>query len=382
MPQKLRICQEVREIDAAIANNPEICYTPGSVRLNYWGRVEYSTGRMDWRKPGTYILALRLGSDLDTSVGRLGEIEFPAGWYLYVGSALGPGGLRARLKRHRRRLESGKRAHWHIDYLREHCTWGGAWGQSSQRRLECLWASALHRLPEAEIVAPGFGASDCRCPAHLVHVPVLPGDDWFSDMLGAGRIDMESDQLAELLQTLGTGNDKDREAAALALGRLGPVAIGPLTEMLVMDDADARWWAARALAEVGGHAAVEPLASALADPDPDMRACAALALGRVGDGQAAPAVAALLADESAFVASIAADALSMIGEPAVESLAAMLADDSSHARLLAVRALGRIGSQSAITPLFGTLEDPSYLVRYYAQEALEALGVGMVYLKP
>lgn len=374
--------RQAHGIDAAVANNPEICYTPGSVRPHCWYKVEYSTGRMDWHKPGTYILALRLGSDQGIAVGRLGEVEFPAGWYLYVGSALGPGGLRARLKRHRRRLESGKRAHWHIDYLREHSTWGGAWGRSSHLRLECLWASALRRLPGAKIMAPGFGASDCRCSAHLVHVPVLPGDDWFLGELGAGRIDMEPDQLAELLQVLGTGNEKAREAAALALGRLGPAAIGPLTEMLAMDDADTRWWAARGLAEVGGHAAVEPLAGVLADPDPDMRACAALALGRVGDGQAAPAVAALLADDSAFVASIAADALSMIGEPAVEPLAAMLAEGSAHARLLAVRALSRIGSQSALTPLFGALEDPSYLVRYYAQEALEALGVGMVYMKP
>jgi hypothetical protein len=28
------------------------------------------------------------------------------------------------------------------------------------------------------------------------------------------------------------------------------------------------------------------------------------------------------------------------------------------------------------------LEDPSYLVRYYAREALEAQGVGMVFLAP
>jgi HEAT repeat protein len=100
------------------------------------------------------------------------------------------------------------------------------------------------------------------------------------------------------------------------------------------------------------------------------------------DGAAAPSLAARLADESAFVASIAADALSMIGEPAVSALAEKLDDGEPHVRLLAVRALGRIKSQSAIGPLFGVLEDSSYLVRYYAQEALEALGVGMVFLVP
>ena len=331
---------------------------------------------------GTYVLALRLGSDRSICVGRLGEIDFPAGWYLYTGSALGPGGLRARVARHQRRLKSGKRAHWHIDYLREYTAWGGAWGRSSSQRLECAWASALRCLPQAQIVAPGFGASDCQCPAHLVHTPRLPSDEWFSSVLDARRIDMESERLAALLQTLGAGNEEAREAAALALGGLGPEAIEPLVELLSMDDADIRWWAARALAEVGGKAAVEPLLSVLSDPDPDMRACAALSLGRVGEGQAAPTLTVLLTDESAFVASIAADALAMIGQPAVEPLAKMLAEESSHARLLAVRALGHIGTQNAIAPLFGALQDPSYLVRYYAQEALEALGVGMVFLKP
>ena len=105
-------------------------------------------------------------------------------------------------------------------------------------------------------------------------------------------------------------------------------------------------------------------------------------LGRLGHGAAAPALAARLADESAFVAGVASDALGMIGEPAVEALAQMVAEENPHVRLLAVRALGRISAQSAVGPLFSVLEDSSYLVRYYAWEALEARGVGMVYLTP
>jgi HEAT repeat protein len=216
----------------------------------------------------------------------------------------------------------------------------------------------------------------------LVHVPDLPGDEWFAGTLGAIRIEMNNDRIADLLQILATANEDAREATAQALGEFGLEAIGPLTDLLAVDDPDTRWWAARALAEVGGVPAVAPLVSILSDPDPDMRACAAMALGRVGEGQAAPGVAALLADESAFVASIAADALALMGEPAIQPLAEILGDGTPHARLLAVRALGRIGSQSAVAPLFGALEDPSYLVRYYAQDALEALGVGMVFLKP
>jgi HEAT repeat protein len=195
-------------------------------------------------------------------------------------------------------------------------------------------------------------------------------------------------ELGELLDRLTRGEDPGREAAAVALGRAGEAAVEPLAALLEADDADSRWWAARALAEVGGEVAVEPLAGALGDLDSDVRACAALALGQMGADLGrrattfARSLAACLGDESAFVASIAADALSMIGEPAVEALTGMLEAESSHARLLAVRALGRIKDPSAVEPLLGLLEDPSYLVRYHAQEALEALGVGMVFFAP
>lgn len=195
---------------------------------------------------------------------------------------------------------------------------------------------------------------------------------------------MNKADLGELLgRLLSEGvSDQEREEAALALAGFGPEAVEPLARALARGDTDARWWAARALAEVGGSDAVSPLVSALADADPDVRACAALALGRIGDASAAPALAASLGDVSAFVASITADALSMIGEPAIDALAERLDQEDHHVRLLAVRALSRIGSQRAIAPLFGVLEDPSYLVRHYAQEALEALGVGIVFLKP
>lgn len=141
------------------------------------------------------MLALRLAEPRDVEVGRLGEVVFPAGWYLYVGSALGPGGLQARLGRHKCRLAAGKRAHWHIDFLREHAAWVGAWARASDLRLECIWAAVLRRLPGAEVVIPGFGASDCGCPAHLVRVPALPAHEWFADALKAEPVVVEQGEL-------------------------------------------------------------------------------------------------------------------------------------------------------------------------------------------
>ena len=64
------------------------------------------------RKPRTYQLAIRIGRPIRIRVGRLGEFEFPAGRYVYTGSARR--GLEARVRRH---LSRAKRLHWHIDYL-------------------------------------------------------------------------------------------------------------------------------------------------------------------------------------------------------------------------------------------------------------------------
>jgi HEAT repeat protein/Uri superfamily endonuclease len=332
----------------------------------------------------TYLLALWLRRAERISVGRLGSHFFPVGWYLYVGSARGAGGVAARVGRHARRVGCDKRAYWHVDFLRERAVWAGAWAARRDEPLECKWAEQMRALPGARVIVRGFGASDCRCPAHLIHLgagDALPPETWFAG-LGAERIIVTDAELDELLDALSRGDDQSREAAALALGRHGQRALGRLARMIDDPDRDVRWWAARALAEIGGAPASVPLCAALADPDPDVRACAALALGQIRAGDAAPALVERLGDESAFVASIAADALSMIGDGAVDALIDATMAGSSHIRVLAVRALGRLRAQRAIGPLFGLLDDSSYLVRHYAREALEAMGVGMVFFSP
>ena len=65
--------------------------------------------------PGTYVLVQRFSKRLEISVGKLGVLEAQPGFYVYVGSALGPGGLAARVGRHCRRE---KILRWHVDYLR------------------------------------------------------------------------------------------------------------------------------------------------------------------------------------------------------------------------------------------------------------------------
>lgn len=134
---------------------------------------------------GTYLLILRLETTLfELPVGRLGALDFPAGYYLYVGSALGAGGLDARLARHARRLK--ERRHWHIDYLREHCDMLEAWSVACHERLEYAWVGALSALPELRMIAPGFGASDSPCVSHLFFSAARPSPRSLTEALLAG----------------------------------------------------------------------------------------------------------------------------------------------------------------------------------------------------
>lgn len=121
--------------------------------------------------PATYVLVLRLPRPATIAVGRLGTFHFPSGWYAYTGSARGPGGLAARISRH---LRSPKPLHWHVDYLRTAVEPVGIWYALGAQKRECVWARALAGFPGALIPAPRFGASDCRCRAHMVHFAALP----------------------------------------------------------------------------------------------------------------------------------------------------------------------------------------------------------------
>lgn len=121
--------------------------------------------------PGTYGLALEVPAAqaqalLRIPVGALGTWAFPHGVYLYVGSAWGPGGLRARVGRH---VMGSPRPRWHIDYLRSHACPVALW-LAPGAHLECVWAQALSECPDFRVIIPRFGASDCRCTAHLFYL--------------------------------------------------------------------------------------------------------------------------------------------------------------------------------------------------------------------
>ena len=103
--------------------------------------------------------------DLVLSVGELGTLELKAGYYAYVGSALG--GLEGRVGRH---LREEKKSRWHIDYLLTRARLVDVVVAEGEERKEC---SIAGELAKGLLGVRGFGSSDCRCESHLFYSPDL-----------------------------------------------------------------------------------------------------------------------------------------------------------------------------------------------------------------
>ena len=116
------------------------------------------------RARGVYALLVEVSEDVELELGRKRALV-PRGLHVYVGSALGPGGLRARISRH---LRKEKKEKWHIDKLLSRADIVLA---ETGERAEC---SIVEALLDRGFRAPveGFGSSDCgKCPAHLLKAP-------------------------------------------------------------------------------------------------------------------------------------------------------------------------------------------------------------------
>jgi Uri superfamily endonuclease len=112
---------------------------------------------------GVYQLLIHLSEPKRIRIGKRGMFQFPEGYYVYTGSA--KNGLRARVERH---LRKKKKRFWHIDYLLDHSSVRDTCLFPNSKLDECSLARRTLDKPAAEVVVPGFGASDCNCPAHLV----------------------------------------------------------------------------------------------------------------------------------------------------------------------------------------------------------------------
>lgn len=127
---------------------------------------------------GSYVLFMELCHETTITVGKLGTFLFPAGYYLYAGSALG--GLSQRINRY---LQGKRNKRWHIDYLLEQAVVLDIWSVITPHRMECGLAKASLALPGTRVPVKGFGASDCECVSHLVYLYEKPTLDTMNKSL-------------------------------------------------------------------------------------------------------------------------------------------------------------------------------------------------------
>lgn len=137
---------------------------------------------------GTYLLCLRLDVSKTIGVGKLGKLDFKSGYYCYIGSARGSGGLQARIERH---LKMNKMMYWHIDYLRDCANVEKIIYSLNDNPQECVWSQLLQTSSSFAPAIKRFGASACRCATHLFYseerndcsilhallIKTFPGDD-------------------------------------------------------------------------------------------------------------------------------------------------------------------------------------------------------------
>jgi len=132
---------------------------------------------------GSYLLIIHLTKIINQRIGAKGIIEFPLGYYIYVGSAMGKKGsstILNRVKRHLRSIKD-KKEHWHIDYFLK-----SKFTQiiqiilcPSKIRLECNLSQSIEE--EADDLIIGFGCSDCNCNSHLFYFKEKPFKNLFKE---------------------------------------------------------------------------------------------------------------------------------------------------------------------------------------------------------
>jgi len=111
---------------------------------------------------GSYVLLLENKRECEIRVGFLGVLKFEKGFYAYVGSMFGPGGLEARIRRY---LAGGKK-HWHIDYILDHMQIISVYILPGRDLESMLAKAAVKRFQYVR----GFGCSDKRADiSHLLY---------------------------------------------------------------------------------------------------------------------------------------------------------------------------------------------------------------------
>lgn len=189
--------------------------------------------------------------------------------------------------------------------------------------------------------------------------------------------DFDRNLLVEL-----TSGDEDRaEAAAHRLAESGDSILPALEPLLRSEVADHRWWAVRTLAQLPSPR-IDWLIHAVRDETSDVRAAAVLGLCSHPAEAAAPALVSALSDEDNIVALLAVNSLVAIGQAAIPVILDAYPSAHLRGRIQCMRALAELRDHRAIPVMLKATETDSAVLRYWAEEGLERLGLNMVYIKP
>ncbi len=109
---------------------------------------------------GIYILELFAENDFSISAKKFTDVDFPKGYYYYIGSA--QKNLNSRIERH---LQKNKKIHWHIDHLTTHKSITVVKTYilpDAKKNIEAELANGFVKNFNAEIIVKGFGNSDTK----------------------------------------------------------------------------------------------------------------------------------------------------------------------------------------------------------------------------
>src|SRR5512142_2430623 len=184
-----------------------------------------------------------------------------------------------------------------------------------------------------------------------------------------------------LLADLTSGDEDRAEAAARRLAEVGEAALPSLEQLLHSEVRDHRWWAVRTVAQMSSPRR-DWLIQALGDASSEVRAAAALGLSTHPVEQAAPGLVAALQDEDSIVAILAVNALAALGQTAVPALLEAFPASNRRGKIQIMRALAELKDHRSIPLMMKVIENESAMLRYWAEQGLERLGLDMVYIKP
>jgi HEAT repeat protein len=174
------------------------------------------------------------------------------------------------------------------------------------------------------------------------------------------------------------GEDTVRSHVVEALVRNGAGVVAPLIERLRAEDLDTRQAAAVALGRIGDRRATAPLVAAL--DEPELTLAAAGALARIGDGAAFDALLARLGDPDPAVRQAVVAALNSIGhEDMPARIVTLLTHPDPLVRESALKIAGYFGYAGCLDRVLACCRDDNETVRRTAVEQLPFFEEGDVF---